>query len=127
MSVGTKPKLCLFGQLRVVGEDKVIDSFATRRSALMLGRLGVARDHSMSRSDLADILWPEDYFDATRLRLRQELTRLRRSLDSMAHILVADADRPGDCPGRDDCYGRSEPSLLMPKSCLAANTNPLRM
>ena len=93
MSVGTKPKLCLFGQLRVVGEDKVIDSFATRRSALMLGRLGVARDHSMSRSDLADVLWPEDYFDATRLRLRQELARLRRSLDSLAHILVADADK----------------------------------
>jgi DNA-binding SARP family transcriptional activator len=80
----------LFGGLRVSGPDTEIDRFPTRRAALLLARVALSRSGAIGRDDLADVLWPDDYLDATRLRLRQELNRLRETLGSAADILTAD-------------------------------------
>jgi DNA-binding SARP family transcriptional activator len=53
-----------------------------------LARLAMAPGGQMSRAQLAEVLWPGDSFDASRLRMRQELTRLRKSLGDFERILV---------------------------------------
>jgi len=85
-------RLCLFGQPRILGEQ-TIDSFATRRSALLLARLALAKDFTLTRAAAADILWPDDFYDATRIRLRQELTRLRKSLGAAKEIIQTDDEK----------------------------------
>jgi DNA-binding SARP family transcriptional activator len=44
----------------------------------------------MGRDELAEELWPDEYLDVTRVRLRQELRRLRESLGAFGHIIDAD-------------------------------------
>ena len=44
----------------------------------------------MGRDDLAETLWPDDFIDSTRLRLRQELNRLREALGPAAEIIASD-------------------------------------
>lgn len=83
-------RLLLFGQPRIQGEGQTIEHFATRRSALLLSRLALARGQTLSRAAVADVLWPEDYYDATRIRLRQELSRLRKSLGDARDVLETD-------------------------------------
>lgn len=80
-------RLRLFGGLRVEGDSETFDRFETKRSALLLARLALSRNPRLSREDLADMLWPEDFYDATRVRLRQELSRLRRALGSAEEIV----------------------------------------
>ncbi|MEI8281656.1 MAG: NB-ARC domain-containing protein, partial [Armatimonadota bacterium] len=41
----------------------------------------------MRRDELADLLWPEDFIDSTRLRLRQELSRLRKGLGTHDELI----------------------------------------
>jgi len=89
------PTLCLFGKPCVIAGDRYIDGFATKRSAYLLARVAISRQRRMLRSELADILWPGDYFDATRLRLRQELTRLRKTLDEFSEIVSTQGDWVG--------------------------------
>ncbi len=64
----------------------------TRRSALLLARLALAHERTLSRAAAAESLWPEDYYDATRVRLRQELARLRKTLGDASDILEIDGD-----------------------------------
>lgn len=80
----------LFGGLRVKGPDLDVSRFPTKRSALLLARLVLARSGSVSRDDLATLLWPDDFLDSTRIRLRQELNRLRETLGPAAEIVEAD-------------------------------------
>jgi len=80
----------LFGGLRVTGPNTEISRFPTKRSALLLARLALSRSGSVSRDDLAEMLWPDDFLDSTRLRLRQELNRLRETLGGAAEIVEAD-------------------------------------
>ncbi len=61
----------------------VSDAFPTIRSAKLLVLLSLSRSGRMSRESLADLLWPDDFYDATRLRLRQEIHRLRKALGPM--------------------------------------------
>lgn len=84
-------RICLHGSIRLHGAGKDCASFETQRSAKLLALLSLSRTGTMRREDLADLLWPEDYYEATRLRLRQELTRLRRALGDAAGIVTADA------------------------------------
>lgn len=79
----------LFGNLRIEGPDSVITQFGTIRAAKMFALLCLSRNGSRARTDLADALWPEDFFDATRLRLRQELFRLKRALGELGDDLTA--------------------------------------
>ena len=90
MPEGSLWKVRLFGGVSVSGEAFVVDRFATRRSALLLARLALSRNGTVSRDELAECLWPDDFIDATRLRLRQELNRLRESLGSAAEFLRSD-------------------------------------
>jgi DNA-binding SARP family transcriptional activator len=41
----------------------------------------------LRREDLAELLWPEDFYDATRLRLRQEIHRLKSALREHSELL----------------------------------------
>lgn len=68
------------------------NSFKTQRAAKILTLLALVRNGKMRREDLADALWPDDFYDATRLRLRQELSRLRQALGPAADVLVSDGE-----------------------------------
>jgi predicted ATPase/DNA-binding SARP family transcriptional activator len=80
----------MFGGLRVTGPGIEIDRFPTKRAALLLARVALSRSGMIARDDLAGILWPDDFLDATRLRLRQELNRLKQGLGPAADIISAD-------------------------------------
>lgn len=80
----------MFGGLRVSGPKTNVDRFPTRRSALLLARVALSRSGSLGRDELASALWPDDYLDATRRRLRQELNRLRETLGPDAAFLASD-------------------------------------
>lgn len=82
--------LRLCGGVRLERNGERIERFATKRSALILARLALSRYRQSSRDDLADALWPDDFPDATRIRLRQELSRLRDALGDAASIIDAD-------------------------------------
>lgn len=79
----------LFGSLAVEGDGQRIAKFDTLRSAKILAILALSRGGQIRRDDLCEMLWPEDFLDATRLRLRQELSRLRRALGDAAEIVDA--------------------------------------
>lgn len=83
-------KIHLFGGLRVATSKGILDKFPTKRSSLILARLVLSRQRTASRDELAECLWPDDYLDATRMRLRQELRRLREALGSSEGIFEAD-------------------------------------
>ena len=83
-------RLHLFGPLRIEHAEGTLARFPTRRSALILARAATARDRRMGRDELAEELWPDEYLDVTRVRLRQELRRLRESLGAFGHIIDAD-------------------------------------
>src|SRR5689334_203321 len=85
-------RIRLFGPLRVERGTTTLDRFETRRSAQLLARLALSRNPRMLRADLADLLWPEDFYDATRVRLRQELSRLRRALGEADPVVLADPE-----------------------------------
>lgn len=82
----------LFGGVRVDGPGILTPRFETHRSAKLLVLLVLAKDGRMHRERLADLLWPDDFYDVTRLRLRQELSRLRRTLGTAAHLVSTDND-----------------------------------
>jgi len=79
--------LRLFGALRLETGNESYTKFPTKRSALILARLAVSKDTTVGRDELAEQLWPDDFLDLTRLRLRQELRRLRQAIGALdAHI-----------------------------------------
>jgi len=72
-----------------------IATFPTLRSAKLLVLLGLSRSGKIRREALADLLWPDDYYDATKLRLRQEIHRLRKALGPADEVLTADLAQVG--------------------------------
>lgn len=90
----TKWTLRLFGKPRVTGEghSQALDQFGTKRAMFLLARLALSHQKALTRTDAAEFLWPDDFFDATRLRLRQELTRLRRGLGPARDIIQTDEE-----------------------------------
>ncbi|MBI5705362.1 MAG: hypothetical protein HZC36_00045 [Armatimonadetes bacterium] len=80
----------MFGGFGLSCENLSVERFDTQRSAKLLALLVLSKSGRMRRDDLADLLWPDDYLDATRLRLRQELSRLRRALGPASDILECD-------------------------------------
>jgi len=69
-----------------------LDQFETRRSAMLLARLALSHRKSFTRLAAAELLWPDDFYEATRQRLRQELARLRRGLGPVREILQTDEE-----------------------------------
>lgn len=84
--------LRLFGKPCVCGTDQKLDQFDTKRAVHLLARLALSHRRALTRAEAAELLWPDDYFDATRLRLRQELARLRRGLGAARTILDTDEE-----------------------------------
>ncbi len=87
-----------FGAVTIEGpgfEAGGVSPFETQRSAKILTLLCLVRNGQMRREDLADALWPDDYYDATRLRLRKELSRLRQALGPAAAALVSEGESIG--------------------------------
>ena len=82
--------LRMFGPLILESGDRQQTKFPTKRSALLLACLAVARDHRIGRDELAEMLWPDDYLDLTRIRLRQELRRLRQAVEGFGCCLRSD-------------------------------------
>jgi DNA-binding SARP family transcriptional activator len=74
-------RLRLFGRVELTGPTDVISNFGTSRAAKLFVLLALSRSGEMQRTQLADLLWPDDFYDSTRLRLRQEIHRLKRALE----------------------------------------------
>lgn len=85
----------MLGQLRVVGAGGVVTHFETRRAALVLAYLAAHPDRQHPREAIAEMLWPDEDPEVTRVRFRQVLAGLRRSLEPLgpgvAQLIVADA------------------------------------
>lgn len=84
--------LRLFGGVSLSDGNHVVDTFGTVRAAKLLALLGVGRSGKMGREQLADQLWPDDFYDATRLRLRQEIHRLKRALGPASGLIGSSAN-----------------------------------
>ncbi len=82
--------LRLFGPLTLEVGDQKQSRFPTKRSALLLAALAISREQRVGRDELAEMLWPDDYLDLTRMRLRQELRRLRMAVEGFGCFLRAD-------------------------------------
>lgn len=84
-------RLNLFGKVCILRDAQSIDSFGTVRSAKLLVLLSLMKSGRMLREQLAELLWPEDFYDATRLRLRQEIHRLKRALGEAEGLIGSSA------------------------------------
>lgn len=84
--------LQLFGGVALVGEGLELKNFGTVRAAKLLVLLALSRNGRMPRTQLADQLWPDDFYDSTRLRLRQELHRLKRLMGDFSEWIGSDTN-----------------------------------
>jgi predicted ATPase/DNA-binding SARP family transcriptional activator len=82
-------RIDLFGGLAARSGNRVVRHFETRKAAELLAFLAISPGRSYSRDYLMELLWPDEDPDATRVRLRQVLSALRRSLEN-EEVLVAD-------------------------------------
>lgn len=82
--------LHFFGGVSLEVHDRTIRNFGTTRAAKLLVLLSLARSGRMPRTQLADQLWPDDFYDSTRLRLRQEIHRLKRVLEEFSDLIGSD-------------------------------------
>lgn len=72
----------LLGHLVVRCGDRTITRFKTRQAAALLARLACCQERAHRREELAEMLWPEEDPAATRVRLRQAISQLRRVLEA---------------------------------------------
>jgi len=84
-----------FGTFRIEGGGWSTSQFGTLRAAKLLSLLALSKRGRMMREDLADALWPDDFYDATRLRLRQEVFRLKKALESHGSLITSSAEEIG--------------------------------
>lgn len=82
-------RLQLFGRVALHTPEETITNFGTVRAAKLLVLLSLSRTGSLTRDRLAHHLWPDDLLDSTRLRLRQEIHRLKRVLGDDGRLLQA--------------------------------------
>lgn len=84
--------LHLFGSVKLSGGDGEISKFLTVRCAKLLVLLGLASGSKIRRVVAAQLLWPEDPPDSSRLRLRQEIHRLKSSLGPAGSLIGSSPD-----------------------------------
>ncbi len=72
----------LFGGLRLRQWDRTLTRFETRKAGALLAFLAFHRHRAHGRDVLAEWLWPDEDPEATRSRLRQALSALRRALEA---------------------------------------------
>jgi DNA-binding SARP family transcriptional activator len=90
----------LFGALRACCGERVVTHFETRKIAALLACLALRLRQSVPRIVMAEQLWPDEDWDATRNRLRQALSSLRQDLEPRA-------------PGASPAGPGTESSLLL--------------
>jgi DNA-binding SARP family transcriptional activator len=87
-------RVTLFGGLAAVRSDDAVAHFETRKTGALLCCLVLNPDRAHSREVLAEQLWPDEDWEATRSRLRQALSALRRALEPAealnGSVLIAD-------------------------------------
>jgi DNA-binding SARP family transcriptional activator len=87
-------RIGLLGGLRAERGNQIVTRFDTRKTAALLAYLAFFRDRTHPRELLAELLWPEEAADATRVRFRQTLSGVRRALEPPGippgSVLVAD-------------------------------------
>src|SRR4051812_34634670 len=93
-------RIVLFGGLCATQGAQTHTQFETRKTAALLSCLALFPQRSRPREVMAEQLWPDEDPDATRNRLRQALSTLRRLLES-----------PGEADGNVVVAGRSEVRL----------------
>src|SRR5437867_1203312 len=71
----------LLGGLRATHADRVIQQFRSQRAGALLAYLALYRDRSHPREALIEMLWPECEPEMGRMRLRVELSSLRKQLE----------------------------------------------
>jgi DNA-binding SARP family transcriptional activator len=97
--MGESWRIELLGGLRAQRGDRVITHFETRKIAALLACLALRLHRAQPRELLAEQLWPEEDWEATRNRLRQGLSSLRQTLEPGGSIensvLVTDRAEAG--------------------------------
>src|SRR5437870_4504502 len=71
----------LFGGLRAWRGGRVLTRFETRKIDALFACLALRPHRAQPREVLAQQLWPDEDWDATRNRLRQALSSLRHDLE----------------------------------------------
>lgn len=74
-------RIQLFGGLRIEAGERVVTHFETRKIAALLACLALRVHQRHAREVLAERLWPDEDWAATRNRLRHALSSLRRELE----------------------------------------------
>lgn len=77
----TPSRIYLLGELRLLVNAEIYTHFETRKTGALLACLALHPHGSQSRELLAEQLWPDEDPEATRNRLRQALSTLRRLLE----------------------------------------------
>src|SRR5436305_8280149 len=89
----------LFGELRLVRQDRTVRRFRSQKTAALLAYLAFYRGRAHPREELIDLFWPEEEFDAARHNLRQTLSSLRHQLEppgvEAGAVLLADRRAAG--------------------------------
>jgi predicted ATPase len=92
--VETRLYIELFGGLRVLDGQRVIDRFRTQKTGALLAYLACHPDRLHSRELLAEIIWPESDLSAARNNISVALKSLRDQLEppggSMTPVFVSD-------------------------------------
>jgi DNA-binding SARP family transcriptional activator len=86
-------RIQMFGSLKAERDGRTISHFETRKTAALLACLALQNGKPLSREALAEQLWPDEEWEATRNRLRQALSVLRREMEAgetEGSVLTAD-------------------------------------
>lgn len=68
-------------------------AFPTRRSKILFLRLALDAGQPVDRNELSRLLWPDDYLDAARPRLRKEIARAKQAIAPYSDAIEGDRDR----------------------------------
>jgi DNA-binding SARP family transcriptional activator/predicted ATPase len=92
-------RILLFGTLQVQQDSVIRTHFSTRRQAGLLAFLALHPNRPCTREEIIRALWQDASLEVGRVRLRQELTRLRRELDPEGELFLCDRLSIRLCPG----------------------------
>jgi DNA-binding SARP family transcriptional activator len=91
----TRWRIELFGGVRALRGETIVDHFRTQKTAALLGLLAYPPGRNRSRDELIEAFWPDDDLTTARHKLSVALHALRQQLepDGVAEGAVLAADR----------------------------------
>ncbi len=93
MSDGPAWRIHLFGNVRVTLSGEPTPTFNNRKVAQLLAYLATSPTNSHTRESLAELLWPGEYLEISRDRLRQTLALLNKHFKETGKGTPIIADR----------------------------------